>query len=97
MLIASYQRRAGKKGKNKKAKSKPRAKKTGKFVNVTQKALIAGGTKGGGGGGGRASGGGGCHNTYAPRRRTYPHNLLAFPDLDTRRSETSWLSTTSTA
>ena len=56
----------GKKGKAKKAKSKPRAKKAGKSVNVTQKVVIAGGTGGGGGGGGGAGGGGGFQNTYAP-------------------------------
>ena len=56
----------GKKGKAKKSKSKPRAKKAGKSVNVTQKVVIAGGTGGGGGGGGGAGGGGGFQNTYAP-------------------------------
>ncbi len=56
----------GKKGKAKKAKSKPRAKKAGKSVNVTQKVVIAGTTGGGGGGGGGACGGGGFQNTYAP-------------------------------
>ena len=56
----------GKKGKAKKAKSKPRAKKAGKSVSVTQKLVIAGGLGGGDGGGGGAGGGGGFHNTYAP-------------------------------
>ena len=58
-------RAASKNGNTKKTKSKPIAKKAGKFVNVTQKVVIAGGTGGGGGGGGSASKGGGFHNVYA--------------------------------
>ena len=60
----------GKKGKTKKAESKPRANKAGKYVNVTQNVVIAGGTwgegGGGGGGGGGACGEGGFHNTHVP-------------------------------
>ncbi len=56
----------GKKGKAKKAKSKPRAKKAGKSVNVTQKVVIAGETGCGGGSGVGGAGGGGFQNTYAP-------------------------------
>ncbi len=39
----------GKKGKAKMVKSKLRAKKAGKYVNLTQKVVITGGSGGGGG------------------------------------------------